>query len=221
MTDPIRLREGDADARALLQAARRPRPMPSEVRARSAARVAALMAPTVVAATTWKILAKKILGLATFTMAGAGIGLAIWTFAHRDDRVRVEPTTKATMSAPATTTTMTIEAPMPMPTPTPSTEPTPTPSAKPTASVDVLAEETKLLDAARAKVDSDPAGALVVLDEHRAKFPAGKLSAEREYLSIKALVKLGRKDEAKARADSFLKRWPESPLAGVVTALVE
>lgn len=237
MSDPVRLREEGGEARSLLQAARRPRPIPTDVRARSATRVAALVAPAAIGAASWKILAKKIFGLAAFTAAGAGIGLAMWTYAHRDDRGRVEPTTTITsQKAPTTTTpqsptppapttsasTMTTNEPAAS-TPTPTTTATPTTSVKPTtsASVDVLAEETKLLDVARAEVDSDPAGALTVLDEHRAKFPSGKLSAEREYLAIEALVHLGRKDEAKARADSFSKRWPESPLAGVVSKLVE
>jgi hypothetical protein len=235
MSDPIRLRDESAAARGLLDAARKPKAMPSEVRARSAARIAAMAAaPTIAATTGWKTLTGKTIGIAAFAAIGVGAGLAVWSWSHHGDRVRVEEPTKASSSATPQNTAIPW-APMPSPTSVPVPAPnanatastttiaTPTPSVAPSTSAlsDALAEETKLLDAARAKINGDPTGALAILDEHRAKFPAGKLAAEREYLSVRVLVALGRRDEAKARADAFLKRWPESPLASVVRDLVQ
>jgi hypothetical protein len=223
VSDPIRLRDESSHARALLDAARKPRPMPAEVRGRSAARIAAMAAaPAIVATTGWKTLTTKLLGFAAFAAIGVGAGLALWSWSHHGDRVHVEETTKTTSSATQVTTSIPwtptpSETSAPIATTTTTIPLTPTPSA----SVDTLADETKMLDPARAKVDADPAGALAILDQHRAKYPNGKLAAEREYLSVRALVRLGRLDEAKARADAFLLRWPESPLAPVVRKLVE
>jgi outer membrane protein assembly factor BamD (BamD/ComL family) len=59
-------------------------------------------------------------------------------------------------------------------------------------------------------VGSNPAAALRALDEHRARFPRGTFVQEREVLAIEALVHLGRRQEAKARADAFARAFPAS-----------
>jgi hypothetical protein len=70
--------------------------------------------------------------------------------------------------------------------------------------------ELALLDRARTRVGSDPAGAMRALDEHRARFPNGTFAQEREVLAIETLVRLGRRQEAKARADAFGRAFPTS-----------
>ena len=62
----------------------------------------------------------------------------------------------------------------------------------------------------------DAGGALALLDQVRAKFPGGMLGQEREALAIEALARSGRKGEAAARADAFVKAYPTSPLTARV-----
>ena len=70
--------------------------------------------------------------------------------------------------------------------------------------VDTLAAELALLEQARASYDSDPAQTLAVLNEHARRFPAGKLSLERELLALDALKRLGMVSSERARAESLL-----------------
>ena len=46
----------------------------------------------------------------------------------------------------------------------------------------------------------DPGAARLALLEHQRRFPAGQLRVEREFLMVDALVRLGRRAEAEARA---------------------
>ncbi|UQA56754.1 tetratricopeptide repeat protein [Polyangium aurulentum] len=87
------------------------------------------------------------------------------------------------------------------------------PRAPAALDTDALLREAELLEKARTGVARDPEGALRALDGHRASFPAGQLTAEREYLAIDALSRLGRHDEARARAKAFVARFPSSPFA--------
>lgn len=92
----------------------------------------------------------------------------------------------------------------------------PTPGASPSGSAvaaDALLEEAQSLERVRARLGGDPAGALAALADHQRRFPRGQLGAEREYLTIDALSRLGRRDEARARARAFLARYPSSPYA--------
>jgi hypothetical protein len=58
---------------------------------------------------------------------------------------------------------------------------------------------------------SDPNQALLIAEEHARLFPAGDLLQEREVLAVEALVRLGRRNEAKVRADALLRRFPDTP----------
>jgi hypothetical protein len=87
---------------------------------------------------------------------------------------------------------------------------------------DALAEEQALVDTARAALARGRAGdALRTADEHARRFPAGKLSEERENLAIQALAFLGRRDEATARAARFHKRYPGSLYGGTLDELLK
>ncbi|MBX3215416.1 MAG: hypothetical protein KF850_25490 [Labilithrix sp.] len=70
------------------------------------------------------------------------------------------------------------------------------------APVDTLEEETRLLRGAMRAADKTRA--LDLLEEHAARFPRGALAGERDVQRILALCALGRVDDAKARARSFL-----------------
>jgi len=83
-----------------------------------------------------------------------------------------------------------------------------------------LGDETTLIkDARQALRAGDAARALRLLEESRRLFPAGVLQQERERLAIEALVKAGRAAEASARANAFLRKYPDSPHAGEIRAL--
>jgi hypothetical protein len=74
-------------------------------------------------------------------------------------------------------------------------------------------EEVRLLDQARqSDARGDYATALTVVAEHERGFPAGRLSEEREVLRLKALVGLGRGNEARHAAARFHRQFPRSVL---------
>jgi hypothetical protein len=70
--------------------------------------------------------------------------------------------------------------------------------------------ELTLLDRARARMAPDPAAAMRALDAHLALYPRGTFAQEREVLAIEALVRLGRRPEAEARAAAFESAFPGS-----------
>jgi hypothetical protein len=85
-----------------------------------------------------------------------------------------------------------------------------------------LAAERRLLETARAQlVGGEPDHALAVLDSHRAQFPRGVLAEEREALTIQALVRAGRSDEARAKALAFQQRAPDSLFRPAVESAIE
>jgi hypothetical protein len=86
---------------------------------------------------------------------------------------------------------------------------------------DRLALEVRALDRARATLVRDPAAALRELDQHAAHFPDAALSAERELIAVDALQRLGRHDDARARADALLLRHPSSLYRSRLRSLLE
>jgi len=81
------------------------------------------------------------------------------------------------------------------------------------------AEELRLLDRADGAVRSDPSLALRLTEQHARRFPGGLLGDERDVIEIAALVGLGRRDEARARASRFLRTHPGSVYSAKVRAL--
>jgi hypothetical protein len=80
-----------------------------------------------------------------------------------------------------------------------------------------LARERTLLDLARSSAaQGDSALALERAEQHRQQFPRGHLSEEREALVIRALVALGRGQEARERAQVFRSAFPNSFLTPVI-----
>lgn len=97
---------------------------------------------------------------------------------------------------------------------------TPSRSAMPPA--DTLREESQLLVRVRQALSaSDGARALSLLAEHRRVFGAGTLTQERDVMAVQALVQLGRMQEAKTHAKSFLQKYPASPHGETMRAIVE
>jgi hypothetical protein len=73
-----------------------------------------------------------------------------------------------------------------------------------------LVDEARLLESARSALASSPAQALEIANRHQRLYPAGQLSAEREFIAIDALLRLGRREEAERRAAPRLAQAPGS-----------
>ena len=71
--------------------------------------------------------------------------------------------------------------------------------------------EVKLVQRAQdALRSSRPSEALALCNDHAKRFPNGMVTQECEVIAVEALVKTGRKDEARKRADRFKARFPGS-----------
>jgi hypothetical protein len=67
----------------------------------------------------------------------------------------------------------------------------------------------------------DPRGALDDVGRLSAQFPLGWLVQEREVLAMDCLAALGDRVGARARAQTFLDRFPQSPYLAHVRQFVE
>jgi hypothetical protein len=85
---------------------------------------------------------------------------------------------------------------------------------------DSLAREAALVEEARRTVRDRPAAALVALERHRREFPSGQLTAEREFLAVRALLELGRRAEAEQRGHRLVEAYPGSAYAHQIPALL-
>jgi len=211
------------EVRALLDRERTSPPLSPAVRARALAAARAAMAagggaaaPRAPAAWTRWAVAAGLTGVAAVAAA---------TVAYRHQHASAP----ALPAAPAGTALAT--EPGPPPAPAPLAVPSLPQAASPAAPLPRLAddgprrgkvtrEELRLLSQARAAVArEDFAGALSPLAEHAREFPNGRLTEEREALHVKALVGLGRGDEARRAATSFAARFPRSVLLPAVRGM--
>jgi hypothetical protein len=71
--------------------------------------------------------------------------------------------------------------------------------------------EMALLRDARLTLHQSPASALELTEEHARLYPQGQMTQERELIAVSALVALGRRTAALARAASFERQYPTSP----------
>jgi hypothetical protein len=175
---------------------------------------------------TW---ATHLVAIAAF-VAGGGAGAAIYAGLSRPPPpaiVYVErpaPATSAPVAGPATADTFetaaTARAPM-LPTPHATTASVGARSATSPSRPSQLAAERVLLDEARAAfVQSDPERSLERLERHRSAFPNALLGEERDAMTVEALVRLGRDEEARAHAVAFRRRWPSSLFLPTVDSAV-
>jgi hypothetical protein len=92
--------------------------------------------------------------------------------------------------------------------------------ALPAAAPDSLAREIELLDQARRALSrGSPSDALSTLDRFTREFPRGRLSAEAFVVRLDALVRAGRRAEARALAERHLSANPSSPHAARIRTL--
>ena len=99
--------------------------------------------------------------------------------------------------------------------PTPSAATSSAPRTPPSAEASVK-EEIRQFEEMKNAEASNPGRALELADEGQARFPNGVFGQEREAHAIFALRRLGREDEARARAARFIERHPESPFVGIL-----
>lgn len=246
MSDPKRWNQegGGAPpgARELLRAAAPIRPMTSAELARTAARVAPLETAAGAAAGAGATMPAWIKGI--FLAAGIGAGGAGLYAALGE-----APNAAAPIAPPPVLTDLPLEgllsraggrvpagspaaeapvaeAPRPAPSalrreaPRSPRPAAPAPEAAAAADGDDLVRESNLVDASRAALAQDPEAALAALERHQAEFPKGRLAEEREFIAIRALVRLGRADEARARAAAFFARYPSSSFAEPLRRIV-
>jgi hypothetical protein len=116
---------------------------------------------------------------------------------------------------PAVTTAASVAASV-TPPPAEEIDPVPTVSVEdlpvlaPSASAKPRESELELLRRAQSALGSDPARALAIVGDHQRLHPRSAYGQEREVLAIEALVRLGRRSEAVARADRFAAAFPKS-----------
>lgn len=101
----------------------------------------------------------------------------------------------------------------------PPTDRTPDASSRPDAT---LSAERVLLSRAQSALARDrPEEALEALDTHERRFSDGELLEERRALRIRALLRTGRRDEARRRAREFLETYPNSIFREAVTPALD
>jgi hypothetical protein len=81
--------------------------------------------------------------------------------------------------------------------------------------------ELELLRGARLSLKSSPVAALRLAEEHRSRYPSGKLTQERELIAISALVALGHRTAALSRAAGFERAFPTSPYRKQIGELLQ
>jgi hypothetical protein len=220
--DPPRLVDGaDPELRGALEAARADVPD-----ARRLARIAAGITAAGLAAGSgtaaaaapvagWKVLA--VLGV----LGAATLGGVVAVHESAAPPSRTAPSTPAS-NAPSAPPAASVSLPLAAPEPSVSSAPAPThvPSAARSAPAPNPEAELALLDEAQRALAGEPARALALAAEHGRRFPDGILAQEREVLAVTALARLGRIDEARARAGAFHRRWPSSAHGRRIDALL-
>lgn len=83
----------------------------------------------------------------------------------------------------------------------------PAPIAPPASEAD---EELALLGKAQRALPKDPELALSFVRDHERRYPDGLLEQEREAVAVSALWQVGRRDEARQRAERFAEEHPRS-----------
>jgi hypothetical protein len=129
----------------------------------------------------------------------------------------VVPTSSSVVAAaPSSTSTVLVKAapspPAIVHVPAPAASPAPQEAREAKAEspkkTSTLSAELLLLEDARAWASRDPQTALARLAEHRARHPAGLLSAERDLMELDLLRRTGRVQDARDRAKAWLARDP-------------
>lgn len=211
----------DGDLRAVLDSARAHEPTPGDLAELQAKLAAALPpgtlpgAPPPPAGPAGAAGGKIALGFVATGVVAAAIAIA----------TRTPSPTEAPPPPPASAI---VEAPAPPPPPAPiETTPEPiasasaTPPARPAPPRVVVPEATILKQAHDELLRGSPERALALAADHARAYPNGALAQERDVITIEALVRLGRKDEARRKARAFHAAYPGSSHGERIDRLVE
>ncbi len=208
--------DGVAD---LLAVARPPRPLDAVTRARSRRRIAAMTAiPAAAGVVFW------VKSVALGAVLGSVVTVAVVVPQLRAPQsasvaVPVIRTNKQSQPVAKVPEAPAVQEEQPEPSAEPSAAPTvmaPSPNSSRAAPAvtavasDNLGREIQLLERARQLLKVNPALAMTTLDEHRKEFGSGTLVLERQFLEVEALLRLGRRDQAVARAADLRARAPGS-----------
>jgi hypothetical protein len=211
--------QASAEALALLRVAKPPAALDAAARARSVRRVAALGLTPAVAAAVSVSWAQIALGAALGMLGTMGtMGAAQLLFGREPQTPSVVQAASARPAAvrsaeapPSAPLAVAGSVSAILPPLAPRSSPRSAaalPSALPAE--DQLDQEIALLETARGKLPASPHLALSALRDHELRFPAGQLRIEREFLIVDALVRLGRRPEAEARAQALERQAPKS-----------
>ena len=221
MSDPPRLLEQSSTAastRELLRALEPPQPAPPALQAALVKDLSGLVAGSSLKAAGLTLWAKASLLGALALGAGGAVYVAS---SNKPQAAAATPVASAKVAAPAVSAAvphpLETEAPVGPASATPSEKPK---SALPSTPRDSLAEEEALLEAARSVSASNPTRALSLLRKHQAQFPNGQLGAERLYLTVDCLQRVGNVSGAKREAAALLKSYPNSAYARRVQQLL-
>ncbi len=232
MIEPKRwMQSGDAppEIADLLAAARPPRPLDAFTKARSRRRLTATMTAIPAAAGVMFWLKSVALGAVLGSVVTASVVAIKWPTQSSSDentpRAGAKKSARVTAPAPAAPALDSTQVPEPEPSEQPSAMANVAPapaavsnrSAASAASAPIadevnekLEREIQLLERARQLMNANPKLALATLDEHRREFGSGTLVLERQFLEVEALLHLGRRDQALARAADLRARAPGS-----------
>jgi len=74
----------------------------------------------------------------------------------------------------------------------------------------IPADQLALIARAQRTLSSDPGAALALVEDNRRALAQSAFAQEADVIAVAALVRLGRTDEARTRADRFVARFPDS-----------
>jgi hypothetical protein len=155
-----------------------------------------------------------------FVLGGVA-GARLQQMFGRESVARVVYVDRVITPAPSSTGDVTTPA-IAAPVPPPATSTAPLAASAPVTRGSQLSAERIVLDEARgALAQGDPARAIERLDHHRRAFPTPLLGEERDAMWVQALVKGGRVDEARTRAEAFRRRYPDSLFSSVVDSAID
>lgn len=203
--------DADVELQQLLRESAGAQPLDAVTRRRVGSKVAHSVAVPVMAA-GWVLFVKSAAAALGAVGAAATVatvtGVVDWP-ERREPEQQAPPIAAAPRpaTAPVAAAQPVVVETVEEPAPEPKLNPSPAlPLAPPSGSgAASLAAESTLLEQARREVRRAPAVALQIAGEHAQRFPRGQLTAERTLIEVEALHRLGRKDQARARAQSLLR----------------
>lgn len=207
----------DEELRRALDA-ERARPPPSEVElARLASRLDSVFSAPPAPVASGHPVISRIVSTVTVLAVGAVAGALMHAQWGEPRVVTIERRVEVPGLQPAPSTPLPLEVP-PTDAPARAKRPVTIRGTEPTPS-----ERERLLieQATAALARGNPEHALEACERHARDFVHGQLAEERESLAIRALVGLGRQEDARERATRFRAEFPDGLLVDVVEAALD